>query len=660
MGSSFRESGDVSGAPSGSARKPPAMLVFTVLLAGFILFSARLAGGQSDANQPATIDGATFEIDSFVPVWISHPGQPTASPAMQAIFNQIFRDTEVDLGKELTRYVATADDLPTFQRSIAQLNVQGETHYSGSAIKAIDQAIVRALNEHGYGAVVVVPSDQEIRSSDAADLRPTANGPLHLLIVVPTAGEIRTIASGDRLGQSAPKKDNSHHARILRQSPVQPPTSTSASASTTPFFNEMEVNDYVDRLNRLPGRRVDVALSATDQPDEFTLDYLINESKPWYVYFQVANTGPESGDEWRERFGVVDTQLTGNDDVMNVDCVTDFDQTTDATASYEFPLAPWIRAIGTDRVRARVYGSWDAYNAADLGVAGDTFTGSDITYGAEGILNVLQIHNFFVDLVAGARYQHVHVDSSLEATNASADYLVPYVGLRAEQYRDTSTFVAAINAESGATSANAAIRNDLGRPLTDRDWVILQPTVQDSFFLEPIFNASEFSAGKSTLANEIYLSVRGQYAFNYRLLPQFEQTAGGFETVRGYPEAVTAGDTVFVGTVEYRFHLPRLLPVRAEPPKIFGEPFRLSPQQPFQRPDWDLILRTFCDAGQVNENHPQPGETNSTLVGAGIGAELQVKQNIDLRADWGFALTSLPGRVGYGSNRVSIVCTFLY
>src|SRR5208337_91005 len=113
----------------------------------------------------------------------------------------------------------------------------------------------------------------------------------------------------------------------------------------TPFFNEKQVNDYVDRLNRQPGRRVDVAISAADQPDQYTLDYLVNEIKPWYVYAQVSNTGTALTNTWRERFGLVDNQLSGNDDILNLDALTDFNESTNATGSYEFPIAADVPSL---------------------------------------------------------------------------------------------------------------------------------------------------------------------------------------------------------------------------------------------------------------------------------------------------------------------------
>ena len=42
---------------------------------------------------------------------------------------------------------------------------------------------------------------------------------------------------------------------------------------------------------------------------------------------------------------------------------------------------------------------------------------------------------------------------------------------------------------------------------------------------------------------EVALSVRGQYSFDDRLIPQNEDVAGGLYSVRGYEESETAGDT---------------------------------------------------------------------------------------------------------------------
>jgi hemolysin activation/secretion protein len=611
-----------------------------------------------------------YSIDYFSPIFPARPGQPTSDPAFQAELARIFGETTVTLGQSTAGYIAPQPNAPTAVRRISELNVEGAANFSQGAILAINKGIVAELNKHGYGAVLAVPSPNDIDPQDLSDIRPRQHGTLHILISVPTAGQVRTVAKGDRIPQSEPRIDNGKHAWIIRNSPIQAsrvgastqPSSAQPSGGSKAFFDQEAVNNYVDRLNRQPGRRVDVALSAADQPDQYTMDYLINENKPWYVYAQTSNTGTSITSTWRERFGFVDNELTNNDDILALDAVTDFNHSTNVTGSYDFPIFAGDPNIGTDRLRVRVYGLWDQYTAADLGVVADTFNGNDYSGGAEVAWNVYQLHNMFLDVVGGARYQSSQVKSTFQQTNATANYAVPYAGARVQDYEPTFYYVGALNVLGGITSTGTTQLAQIGRANPDADFVILQPNVQGSFFLEPLIDNAAFTEGRGMLANEIYLSFRGQWALNNRLIPQFQQAAGGFYTVRGYPEAVTAGDTVLLGTAEYRFHLARALSVSPNPTNvnIFGEPFRLLPQQPYQRPDWDFIMRAFIDGGEVIQSRREPGEFDDTLVGAGLGAELQVRQNIDIRCDWGMALYSLSNRVKSGSNRFVVLLTFLY
>ncbi len=616
------------------------------------------AGGSNDSGASSE---KFYDIDYFSPVFETREGQPTADPAFQANLDAIIGDTEVVLGQSSEGYVAPGKNIPTAQRKIAELNLEGSAQFSEGAILAIDKGIVAGLNARGYGAVLAVPSPTDIDPQDLSDLRFRKKGTLHILVSVPTAGQVRTIASGDRIASNH-RIDNPALKRIVHNSPVQ--ATTEPTKHSTPFFNQVAVNDYVDRLDRQPGRRVDVAISAADEPDQYTLDYLVNETKPWYVYAQSSNTGTPVTGEWRERFGFTDDQLTGNDDIINVDGVTDFEKSTNVTGSYELPLLANDPSFGTYGLRVRIYGLWDQYEAADLGVQNNSFSGNDYSGGAEAEWNFFQAHNMFWDFIGGARYQSSQVKSQFSDSSETGNYILPYVGVRVQDNQPTFNYVAALNVQGGITSTSKAELADLGRANPDQDWIILQPSGIGSFYLEPLIDPNDYVAGRSTLANEMYFSLRGQWALNYRLIPQYEQSAGGFYTVRGYPEAATIGDTVFVGTAEYRFHLGRILSASPNPTNvsIFGEPFRLVPQQPYQRPDWDLIARGFVDAGEVIQSRIVTGENNNTLVSAGAGLELQVRQNIDIRGDWGIVLSGLAGTngAGVGTSRFTLVVTILY
>ncbi len=476
----------------------PRALCLALVCSGVAIATApRIIAADAAPNSKAAPAERKYSVSFFAPVFESHAGQVTASASLQAAWTEIIGDTEVELGQVKDVYVAPSGDMPTSNPRISDLNVAGATFYSQSAILAIDQAIVRSLNSQGYGAVLAVPSPNDIDPQDLSDLRPHRNGTLHLFISIPTAATVRTVATGKRLGSSESRVNNSAYDRIVHNSPVQP--NADITDDTTPFFNQQVINDYVDRLNRQPGRRVDVALSAADAPDQYTLDYLVNEMKPWYAYAQTSNTGPVNTEAWRERVGFVDNQLTGNDDILNVDVVSDLDASTNVTGSYEFPIVPNNPSFGTDRLRGRIYGTWDQYTAADLGFAGDTFKGNDYSAGAEAIFNVYQQHTLFVDIIGGARYQNSDVKSSFEQTSASAGYFVPYVGARVEDNKLTYNYSAAVNTEAGITSANATTLAEMGRANPDKFFFLVQPNAQGSFYLEPLIDGGDFESGRSTL-----------------------------------------------------------------------------------------------------------------------------------------------------------------
>ena len=148
---------------------------------------------------------------------------------------------------------------------------------------------------------------------------------------------------------------------------------------------------------------------------------------------------------------------------------------------------------------------------------------------------------------------------------------------------------------------------------------------------------------------------------------QFEQVAGGLYTVRGYEESDAVGDTVVIASIEYRYHLPRGLPVQPNPSEtpLFGKPFRFARQTPFGKPEWDLILRGFFDVASTINSKRLAFEQDETLVGAGVGIEFLFKRNLSLRMDWAAALQSIGDEqtrdlVKEGSNRFHFVLTLLY
>jgi hemolysin activation/secretion protein len=169
----------------------------------------------------------------------------------------------------------------------------------------------------------------------------------------------------------------------------------------------------------------------------------------------------------------------------------------------------------------------------------------------------------------------------------------------------------------------------------------------------------------STLAHELELAFRGQYAYQKRLPPQFQAVAGGLFTVRGYEQSVIARDDAYIATLEYRLHVPRLLaPGHQEWVVPAVGRFRPRAQRVFGFPDWDLILRAFFDFAWLHSNAHSAIKTSAdwseSLKSAGAGVELQLLQHLSARVDVGFPLDPARGLADVGDPRAHVLVTVLY
>lgn len=532
---------------------------------------------------------------------------------------------------------------------------------SAGAINIVCRSLVAEMNRLGVIGVRVTPDAAQIDLQTLADQRdPQRDAALRIMILPAWVREVEALAlpEGNIGGEPAPSLV---HRWMVEQSPLKPPASAGSPGDA---IQRDLLEDYVRRLSRRPGRRVDATMSAAGSSGDVALDYVVTESKPWFVLSQLANTGTSQTGDLRARFGFVHNQLTGNDDVLALDYITaDFKDTQAFLGSYE----GWL--FGRESIRWRAFGSWQQYVAADLGFGDATFSGDGWSAGGELIGNVFQRRDLFVDLVGGMRYEHQSVDDQVAGTQGESPFVFQYVGANLERVTPTATSLATLRLEwtlADLANENVDDLTALGRVDTSKNWIVLKFDLSQSFFLEPLIYGDAWSDPDlpvpHTLAHEVALSLRGQYAFDYRLTPTSESVVGGLYTVRGYPEALTAGDTTVVASAEYRLHIPRLFGIEPDPARtpLFGQPFRLRADRPFGYPDWDLVFKGFVDAGWSFISDPQPGEQNETLVGAGIGMDFVFLQNFSVRLDWGFALREVPGAVSAGDNKLNFVVTIQY
>jgi hemolysin activation/secretion protein len=587
--------------------------------------------------------GPIYRVSAFdVEYALDHPGH---------IPTQELLDLEVGLRSTAEAYVAPRPVDRTVRMRLSSL--PRNAYFSVTAIQHINQHIVSTFNRrHFNGVIVTVP---EIEEGTGRDLRPVGRTRLRLRIWTGRVSRVTTLADGDRFGGLATdeRTNNAAHDWIRDRSPVRP-------GGPRGLLDIQALEDYAAELSRHPGRRVDVELEAGDRPGTTSVNLRIAESRPWYVYAQYSNTGTEATTKNRERFGAVHNQLLGRDDILRVDYVTgDFDSPNAVVASYDSPFT-----LAAPDWRWGLRGSWSEFDASTVGFVDSRFVGEQVSGDAALSVNVYQRRELFVDLRAGARWQQIYVKNFQFDDSTYATFLLPQVGVAGQRDTRTSTLRFALDVDVGLTNNSVEELTLLGNEDPSEDFVILRLDGSYSVYLEPLINRTAWedpsTPRSSTLAHEVAFLLRGQWAPGARLVPQYQQIAGGLYTVRGYEQAEVAGDNLVLGSAEYRFHLPRFLSPDTTPPELplMGE-FRARPPHVWGRPDWDLIFRVFTDAAYVTQNDIKSTESDWTLWSAGAGAELQLLRNLTVRFDAGYVLHAA-GQSTRGDTRGHVVATLLY
>lgn len=540
----------------------------------------------------------------------------------------------------------------------------------GSAIAHMTKAVVAAINEAGLAGVTVLPDPKQI-DEQGRDVRAGGDRSLRLVVRAAIVSEVQTHGAGDRIGEDE-AMNHPLHQRIRDRSPIKPRGEggggggwdTGEAEDTSNLLLKGELDEYIHLLNRHARRRVDASVAAAEEPGAFILKYLVQEQVPWTAYTQISNTGTAQTNEWREQFGFSHAQLTGNDDVLSLYYATaGFDASHAVGVSYDAPF------FDADRTRFGVNGFYNEFVASDVGGLGLDFSGD--TVGGEASLthNFYQKSDLFVDLAVSAQFKQVGVDDEGSGTDTDEQFFLPTIGLNAQQFKRTGNLYATASfqwnvAEIAGTSVDAA--SMMGRADVDKNWTSFNWMIERSFFLEPLLNGDAWkdlsTPSSSTLAHEIAFWTFGQRVLDDdRVTPQSQSTLGGMHTVRGYRESAAVGDNSEYLSVEYRFHVPRAFAPEPEPGELFNRPFRWAPRTVYTHPDWDLVFKAFVDYGHTSINRPDRslGDSDNTLLGAGVGIDFQVKRNLFLTVDWAQAMRDV-NDVTEGSSQVHISATYTF
>ena len=530
---------------------------------------------------------------------------------------------------------------PTLDLKLGKLAKTSQ--FSLGALREVLSTILQYWNDEDfYGAYVLVDTNQ-IDPQTGGDKRSSADTTLRLVNWFSEIDRLRTLAYGFNIDEE-PAINSEDYARFIDNSPLQ----AAEGDKDGDVIRKSVLEDYLLRLNRHPGRQANASIASSDSPGGVELDLLINENKPYILYSQFSNNGTESTGEWRARGGFIHNQLTDNDDIFSLEYITtNWGESNAVVGSYQRPIIPHY-------LKWRTYGSWNEFDADDVGILDSEFSGLTKSLGLELISSPFTVQDFYIDFFAGARWSDIKVDNETLNQEGNGQTFMPYIGTAISRRRFIASTYVTLSLEGNINNIDEQERIYLGRLDTTDDWVAAKFDASANFYLEPLFSRSSWrdqsTWRSSTIANEVSMRVRGQQTLgDKRIIPQEELIMGGANSVRGYPESVAAGDDGMIATFQYRLHVPRLLTPYSELEKagiikerLFGK-YNLRPPAVHQLPDWDFVLKGFVDYGvaDINEERDADQEADFKLFSAGVGVELQYLSRFNMSLDWGRVLSSL-------------------
>lgn len=549
-----------------------------------------------------------------------------------------------------------------------------ERRFGSSAIVAVSRAVVSELNRRGiYGVLAAVDPEQiDLSVSPPEDLREGARGDLRMDVYYSRVAKVE-LQRAPRSGPEWLFPSDKAGRRIVANAPVQAGT----------LLRKDDLQHYLDRVNRFEGRRAQSVLRAGEQPGTVNLALELNEQKRFSVHVMGSNAGTKETGEWRSRLGVEARQVAGIDDVLALDYTTsDFKKYQTFSFSEDFGLG------SSEAWKARFYGSSSDLSLADLGQTDKPFASTAQSFGVQTSWTSALDSNWWLSLTGGGTVLDASVDNGASGGQGSSTYWVPYFSVGMEKQSPRGRMTGSLQMEHVGTPDRDS--DILGRINPSREAWVSRWNMAWSRRGEEF--ADLFSVKNTTLGaiHEVSLAAHGQVAWDQaRLAPHFQGVAGGMDSVRGYRESSSVGDTVSFATAEYRLQLnsvlkrfvggaalskavgapdtatemraPRGLGVeadraagRGEAPvsgAFFGTGFPV-----------EVALRGFVDGAQVHQNEADAGQNEAgdrSLLGAGVGLDMVFRGRLNgmVRLDLGVALKGLKGgesEVKAGSSRLHV------
>ncbi len=368
---------------------------------------------------------------------------------------------------------------------------------------------------------------------------------------------------------------------------------------TSPNFRTLAVQTAI--ANESPGKRVQVALKAADQPDKIDARIILQEGSPWMMSAALSNAGNEATGNDRLTLSAGHANLWDKDHQLSAAYTTSLERPSAVQQlglSYRLPLYRLGGGLGFTYTQSDVAGNFGAF----------TSTGAGKTMGAN--------YNLYLQPDGGYRgYVAFGLDDKqFDVTQING---VPLPGQVLRRSRPLSVgYNARIETDATVWGYNTDVVLNLGGG-SGND--VSAYRTEDQRISTAQWRALRGGGYFTTSVSDGWLlSVRGQFQFSPDALISGEQFGlGGASSVRGTSERPLSGDSGALLTGEV------------------------------STPEWIAGMRLlgFVDSGWLSNNNPNgnPKPANDSLSSVGVGLRYSTPQ-YSLTADFGHVLsgTTMP------------------
>ncbi|MBT5715300.1 MAG: ShlB/FhaC/HecB family hemolysin secretion/activation protein [Opitutae bacterium] len=454
---------------------------------------------------------------------------------------------------------------------------------STEELREISQICIHYLKESGLEGMVAMVNPSQIDPSTGADLRGPGETGLEIKIWVARVKKVHMAYSASDDNKSEQRIMNILANQLGKQRVLGQPLRS-------------KFKKTIKRMGRNPGKSARLLLLPSDKPGLVEGVVEIKAQKRTQTSLGVANNGSPTTGEWLWNGQFRLHELSRSDDPLDLSfTLSETGERFGVGIGYRVPLVqPGILDLS-------IRGNYGEYDGSSFALTPIHFEGSSMSTDLALHGNPLswESEKGSLGYQIGFNYERVKARNSIFQENAEGTFLTPRISLFRERKGRIIRSLASVTLKSNLGSIPVHQREFMGGFQVDEKVPVLSIVHQSMINLSKLFNRSGDPYANLD-RHSLWLKFKLAGALtNNRMLPQRQWLLGGTVGVRGYPEAIVAGDRGFLFSMEYRW---KLFSLGSSPKKRFS-----------------LSVAPFFDYGQSFVKDPFFYESDQTLIGLGCG-----------------------------------------